>query len=606
MKMKEPRLDESLNDILTATGGVFTIELRAQGGTSVTIVDKRGQTIADNNDVMRVLNMNSFLTKEKTKVLKEAQKGTVVRILWAIKEYVRGQPNIQLPEEIPASMRDIISKMQTVLQILKTNLDQIGDYTAAADSTERAIKDYLVLTNLRIRNAIVNYLVGKLTDRENAGTINTSLRERKVPIWVYTKLTSQKLNLSQKGYEFKSILFPKDPSKGLCFSFSEIRDEDFVRAQGTFLIRACFTVAKFMRDNDFISSFCNIEDVTNEETMKTLANVPVMLPEPQIDAKILIDNLADQGIRQYSWPVGYAISPKDNLQFLGTVFKRAAVVALVKPQYKVSLIERLFPGFAYDAANRTDNIYQQLKKTPIEGIPFACSVLYGAVNNFNREANYRLTLQDLLIDVLEISPDDTTRRLTVRRLLTIDRDGQFTAGLPNWEVPPTVGFDVEADKWGPIATAANTVDTKNLGVIDLDQSTRTATGKKKEKKVSIIRQTVVNRTLLTSEAKKVLVLLASIHYKALVPTLGEYFRSFLTTDTQSAVARLMYARIAAVLAKPEKLGKKDLADLLDLEAVAAMGDTFGDDFEKEESDDDDDDDDDDDNENDVPDEAVVS
>jgi len=606
-KMKDPRLDESLNDILTATGGVLTIELRAQGGSSVTIVDKKSEVIADNNDIMRVLNMNSFLTKEKSKVLKESQKGSVVRVLWAIKEYVRGQPHMQLPEEIPLAMRDIISKMQVTLQVLKTNLDQVSNYQAAPESTEKAIKDYLVLTNLRIRNAIVNYLVRKLTlDKEVAGTINTALRERKVPFWVYTKLTSQKLNLSQKGYEFKSILFPKDPSKGICFSFAEIRDEEFINAQGSFLIRASFVAAKFMRDNDFIMSFCNVQDVTDEETMKVLANVPVLLPEPQIDSQGLIDNLADQGIRQYSWPVGYAISPKDNLQFLGTVFKRASVVALVKPQYKIRLIEQVFPGFTYDAANRTANVFQQLKAGSEGGIPFACSILYGATNSFNREAGYRTAMFELLVSILEISSTDVARRALIRRTLTIRANGEFEAGFPNWEIHPSVGFDAETDKWGPIATAANTIDPKNIGVVDLDQSTRASAGKKKEKKVSLMRQTVANRTLLSSEAKRVLVLLVSLKYKALVPTLEEYFRSFLTVSVQTSVARLMYARIAAILAKPARLGKKDLADLLDLDAVAAMGDTFIDDFEKEDTDENSDDDPVDESDDEIPPDLVVS
>jgi hypothetical protein len=585
MKMKEPRLDESLNDVLTATGGVLTLEFRAQSGSSTTIVDKRGETIADNNDVMRILTMNSFLTKEKSKVLKESAKGSVVRILWAIKEYAAGLEGISVPEEIPASMRDIISKMQTVLQILKANMDQVSDYQPpAGGSLETSIKNHLVLTNVRIRNGIVNYLVKKLTDKDNAGTINAALRERKVPIWVYSKLTSQKLNLSQKGYEFKSIYYPKDPSKGICLSFSEIRDNEFIRAQGGLLIRACFVAQKFMCDNEFVQSFCNIEDVTNEETMKTLANVPVLLPEPSIDAKNLVEQLADQGIRQYSWPVGYAISPKDNLQYLGTVFKRAAVVALVRPQYKSPLIEKLFPGFVYDPANRTANIFQQLKASPIEGLAFVGDVFYGGIARYNHVAENRLAVFDLLADILEISPSDNDRRTLIRKVLTIDRDGEFSAGLPNWAVEPALGFSTEADKWGTIATAANTVDVRNLGIIELDQSTRPQAGKKKEKKVSIIRETVANRTLLTAETKKVLILLASLKYKALIPTLESFFRAFLSTAVQAAVARLMYARIAAVLAKPAKLGKKDLADLLDLDAVSALGDTLGDDLDKEASD----------------------
>jgi hypothetical protein len=567
----------------------------------VSIRNRKDETIADNGDVMRILGMNSYLTKEKSKVLKESGKTTIIRVLWALKEHVAGQPNMAVPHDIPTGMRDIVQKMQLLLQSLKANMDQVAK-TEDLSAPDQRLKDYLSHTSVRIRNAVTSYLVGKLTNYEVAESLNIKLFERRVPIWVFSKLTGQKLNLSQKGFEFRHILFPKDPSKGLCLSFKEIRDLGFVRAQGETILRAAYLAHVFMSENIFISSFCNVEDVEDEETMKLLANVPVLIPEPEMDYEKLKSNLAEQGLRQYSWPVGYAVSSKDNLQFLGTVFKRASVVAITRPQYQVLLIESLFAGFTYDANNRAANIFQQLKTTG--DTSFRANVISGIATRFDLSQDARKAVRDLLVAILEISPQDNFRLALVDTTLRITHAGDFITGTISWVIPAQDHFDLEHDTWGPISAAANAVDVANPAVVAFNQSVTPQTGPKKEKKTSLMRETVQVRTILTTEALKVLRLTKSLHYGALIPVLTKFFQAFLTQAIQAQVAQLMLARMAAVLAKPAKLARNDLVDILDLDAVTALTVTLGDDtIEAEDLTDDENGEDED--EDDVPAEEVV-
>jgi len=604
-KVKESRLDDSLNDILTSVGGSLNLEFAAQGGTTITIKDRRDDTLADNTDVMRIMNMNSYLTKEKAKVIKESGKTTIVRALWAIKEYVNGLEGIHVQENLPVGIRDIVQKMQAILLNLKANYDQVVAQTDLTEM-ETAIKGYLDIVNVRIRNAVVKHLVAKFANYEEAASLNEKLFEEKVPIWVFSKLTGQKMNLSQKGFEFVNILFPKDPAKGMCLSFREIRDLNFLRAQGPYILSGTYFAHLFMADNEFVQSFCNIQDVTDAETMKTLANVPILVTKPGVTVGELTDRLAEQGVRQYSWPVGYAVSPKDNLQFLGTLFKRASVVALTRPQLQVDLIQSLFPGFTYDTNNRAANIFQQLKtQAQEEGrVSLSSTVLSGGVNHYNNSPVSRCVVRSLLLTILDIAPGDETRVNIVSRILHIEENGTFTPAAYRYAKPVPEGFTLGTDTWGPISVAANSVDVRNDQVVAFNEATKQKVSVKAEKKVSLARQTAQTRTLITAEAKSVLALTKALKYRALVPVLESFFCSFLTQKVQSAVARLMLARMDQVLAKPIKLTRKDISDILDVGALDDLGDTLGFEDDSESEGEDEIGPGDDENDNDVPDTEV--
>jgi len=557
-KFEKASMNPDLGTVMNKTNSRLHIEVGAAGAPSYNLWDSAGKVVADKADILRIQTMGSNITKERKQALGEE---VGLRTRATIAAFV--QKGAEIGRPIPMFHKGFLPvyrSVNTQYDILARNNEAIEAHQTKDPGAE-TVRKALIEMGRRTSSAIGEYMYHRATlgEEETPLKLNHFLRVRFVPVYFYNRLTGAIVNTSAPGFDIKTLVFPKDPTKGFYLTFREIREigmEQNLLGLGS---GSNWTIA-MARNDKLIRAMCNLAGtakLTDFEEKNSLgsklANTAFFMVPPRgmYDYKEVVNYLAKNGSRGVVWNSGVTTAPTDLLKYYGTIAKRMFYALLPRPAIKVGLIEELFSGFSYDNEKEEKDVFVQLKSwagarnigltrwgdiftdpTNIEGSPLVLKVFCDVVG-------VPLTENPIAI--------------------------QFTKMVSKGLIPLQRG-EIGIDP--PLFT-----EVKNLAVTlrdtrsDLDRiiGDRISLGSFKKKDPSKLRSGVNERSLLSGSAKQAITMLIDRGYNALASRLRVWFRLFLDESVQSAVAELFIARMDSFLATPLTLSREERSGFIELD-----------------------------------------
>jgi len=529
---------------MVKTDSKLSIEFNSQGGTEYVLKDRSDNTVADKADISRIQTMGSFITKERKQALGEevttGVKFTMAAFVQKAEEI--GEPIGQFHKSFVATYRVVNQQYQT----LGKNITAIESFRPVNTGGE-LIKNALIEFGRRASAAMGKYMFHRanLSENQTPEKLNAFLFREHVPIYVYTKMITP-INVAVAGFDIRTVLFPKDPTKGLYLTFKEISNHEF-KHDLMGIAQASELVYRLADDDVLIRAMTNLSDnadIRNFDTVGTvaakMAGTPFYLlpPEGCVDIPDVINYLAKNGVRGVVWNSGSVQSPTEFLKFYGTVAKRMYYAFLVKPQQKVTLIQRMFPGFIYqqDLEDQRD-IFVQLKAW--SGTPNATPLWFTKVDTWERINAHRAIVNAVFNDVVAVQADHGIAlrfaELTTEASYARIRKGVATAEAPLMNEVKNLSLELRSQRRDPDALIGGRI-TSGLS------------SKKKEAKTN--KAGLSERSTVSPAAVRVLRKLTDRGFSAVAIKLRQWFRLFLDEKVQAAVADVLAARLDSFLDEP--------------------------------------------------------
>ncbi|KAI0995949.1 hypothetical protein K3495_g12233 [Podosphaera aphanis] len=322
------QMNADMSAVLSKTGSTLHVEIQPGGKGTITVQHK-GAVMADALDVQRMLTLGSFINNERKAVLKESVAGKAMKfiaVLMKADEVAKTDQSAKI-ERVDPTFTDAYRAVRAQLDTLNANLALVSEVPAStgANFTARA---HLCESGRRIYFAAAKFLAHRLKMKsasEENRKFNEFLLEERVPIWVFNRLTGQKLQIGAKDFEYRRLYFPKDPTKGFYLTFQDIISEPLRDNQGP-ILRSMRPFGGMLTEA-FVKGFCgipaswDIKDFTNESEAKVLRNVPILIP-PTADMYTVDEiflTIGKSGDKGLPWNSGGSSTPQDLLKFLGTV-----------------------------------------------------------------------------------------------------------------------------------------------------------------------------------------------------------------------------------------------------------------------------------------------
>jgi hypothetical protein len=552
-KMTEARMEPDLSTILTKSEGELLITLGANGKGNYKVVQKGGSVIGDAADVLKVQTLGTFINDERKAVLKTSVSMNTKKFLAAIVAQGSGEEATFAPVTMfPKSFLDAFRSIYNQMDILSANAQAVSALTTIGDANA-LVKNHLVESAARIRQAIGAYVQyrASLSDDMTPQKLNVKLFLANVLSWVFTKLTSQKLTLGGKDFEFRRVYFPKDPVKGLSLTWSEWTTDTMRNSQGG-ILHGMETLGG-MWGKDLVAAFLSVPDwdLGNFDTgapARVLMNVPMMIVpfDGAMTASECYTALGRSGDRGMAWNSGNTITPQDTLKFLGTVPKRVFLGLVQKPAFKLPMLRKIFPAATLDA-NEQGGIYArvatQAKERNYEGDHWF------QFSNAKADGNAPLTarLKELLLDIVDVEHDPVLKALV---------QGSVDLG----EVVRRGKSGDSVDNWASLVQRKEGLKTSEVDTLTGGKVDPTWFNRKKRVKQLDLRSA---RTPLGSKGHALVADLRAKRYTDLALRVEDWLRSFLTLELQGPVAEVIHARLDASLSRPVEYDKSDRAGYLD-------------------------------------------
>jgi len=555
-RMTQARLAPDMATVLTKTSAELAITIQPNGKGNFTI-NSSGQVIGDSADVQKVQSLGTFINDERKSIVKTSvsamAKKTIAALVMVSKEQAFADQVPHPISRIDKAFVDIFRTVSAQADMLESNLQHVTQVEAIG-SVNEGVRNHLIESGKRIRESLGSYLLyrGGLAEGDEPRKLNDFLLEAKVIGWVFARLTSQKLQLGGKDFEFRKVYFPKDPTKGICLSYRELKDKSLVENQGGILVN--MSVFRGIWNDEVVRSICGIPkewDLTDfTGPSKVLSNVPfLVVPSPgAVTSEEHFSLLAKEGDRGLAWNVGNTVNPQDILRYLGTIPKRVTYGFIGKARFSAPWYEVLFPGFKFDAAvidRDGRSVFAQLQSQFRAGK--VQSEFFTHSRGEGGYAKARSLMPPLILNVMDMPSDNDVAKDLIKHV------GADMKAIPNGETQAT------ADSWAAIMTRRQMTDelcasTLN-GVLAVNLDPRS-----KDVKMGDVRMArsglSPNGALLLREFKR-------RGYHTLAARIDQWLRSFLTTALQAAVAEVIAARLEASLATPIKFDRGDTTVFLE-------------------------------------------
>ncbi|RKF56216.1 putative Bgh-specific protein [Erysiphe neolycopersici] len=549
-RLRWAQVSPDISEILSSTQSRLVIDV-GPGRTENITLRNNNECIADSSDIQRISTLGSFINGERKAILKESISGEALKFIAALVRKTKSTDGEI--KKIDDSFLSIYRVVRAQLKILIDNVQSI-EATEATGSGNVLVRNHLLETARRIYVAMSKFLVhrapAKASSEENR-KINEFLLETRTMVWVFNKLTAQRLQIGGKDFEYRRLYFPRDPTKGISIQYCEIFNNE-LRENQIGLLESMKPYYGIL-SNNFLRMFCAVPknwdmyDLSESSPAKVLKNVPIMIiPDlSAYTAEEIYQTLGKFGDRGFAWNSGATSSPQDMLRFLGTVPKRMAFGAFVRPLLKVELLQKIFPSFIYNS-NDSDNrgIYGQL---------LVASKTAGFNNSFLQVTRVLAKEEALasFVEALKVSLEIFDVRLT-----------QFIDAV--YKAPAiifTPGTGVTTDnlisQLEKISQVLSVEEAKQILKGSMFISTR-----KKIKDTDFIRMA---RSVLAPESEAFLKKLGSLGYHCLKPRVEFYLRAFLTETVQKAVVKEMASKFEVDVAKPIVYDKDDFSLVVDFE-----------------------------------------
>lgn len=552
-KFTQAKLGPDMATVLTKSSAELNITIQPNGKGNFTINSATHGVIGDSADVQKIQVLGSFINDERKALLKASVSSGAKRSIAAIVS-LSNDKNMAMHIDRPITKLDkgfvdVYRMAQIQAEMLEGNLEAISGCRATGPANEM-VKNHLLETGLRIQDAIGQYLFyrGGLTSEETPQKLDSFLRNGRIMSWVFTRLCTQKLNLGGQDFEFRKVYFPKDPTKGLSITFSELQTDDLCNNQGG-VLTGCEPFIGLWKDATM--TLCgipnwNLHDFSPSAPARILANVPLMVvPFPgavTVEEKLLI--LAKDGERGLPWSVGNTISPQEVLRFLGTVPKRIAYGFMGRSRFAASILQTVFTGFVADNSvveKDTRSVFSQLA-TQVKAGTANSKFLDTVVSEGELTAEQRVTLSEIVALVLEVPIGSyflTTLNAAIR---------QGHRKILVGETSST------SNLWGLVKTRRSVLSDEQVNAVLSDVLDASLIPKTKTPKGDGVRMA---RSSLSPAGSELIARMKTAKYSALAARMDVWLRSFLTTKLQGAVAEIVMARLEASLANPVVFNAKD-------------------------------------------------
>lgn len=547
------RMAPDMSTVLTKTSSELTVNIAANGKGNFTI-SQQGNVLGDAQDVQKVQTLGTFINDERKSVLKSSVSKNTTKTLAAIVQASReGQYQELVPRpitKINKSFVDIFRSVENAAGIIAANLEAIASAHCEGEANT-SVRNHLIESANRSKEAIGKFLfyrAGISGEEANPRKLNDFLIEGNVINWVYTRLSTQKLLLGGKDFEFRRVYFPKDITKGLILSYEEFKKHDLVDNQGV-ILTGLRNLASIWSD-PVVRAVCGIPDWDLENfgadsPARVLKNVPLMVvPFPgatSVEENISV--LARSGDRGLPFSVGNTLTPQDFLKFLGTVPKRTFHALVPHPAMRSNVLETIFDGFTYDRTNQERRgLYAQLHAWSKE--PGANLTWFDAIVHQDGSRDTEPLVQvirriwESLLDCGGNRAITDPLRAAAREFVPISR-GETAANVDLWSVFLTLKGNMPEGRASEILA----------GIVDVDLNPR-----RKDAKDDGVRTA---RSPLSPAGTSLVEDLRRKGYAELSRRVGAWLRSFLTATVQSAVADVMHARLEASLANPVAYDSRD-------------------------------------------------
>lgn len=540
------RLEQDLSTVLKKAGAELEIIIRSNGRGNYRVVRYgHGEVLGDSTDVQRVNSgLLNFINDERKSILKESVSGKTRATFAGI---VALSKEKRYEEFVPRPIRtfnkgfvDVFRCISAQLDMLSNNLELIASVPSVGAANDM-VRNHLIETAKRTKTALAKYLVYKagMGEDDAPQRLNDFLLTEEAMVWVFTRLTSQKMQLGGKDFEYRRVYFPRDPTKGLSLTFQELRSSTVTESQVGVLAgmkgTAGFNASEFIRGFTGIPRDWDLQKYGPDDPARVLKNVPWMVVPfaGAVTVEEVFAALGRTNDKGFSWNVGDTVSIPDIVKFLGTIQKRMFYVVLPRPSTKAGLISKVFPGFVYDRS-RADKrpVYTQLlawsKETGSDASWFA------KVQGPTRNVAASNTVGEFATTILGVA--DTTLVALVATAKVVTNRG-FDSGETR----------IDPDFWSEISTLRGAmtkqqVDDHLAGILDA-----ALVASKKQKDVDWVR---LARSPLSGSGKVLLVALKQKGYSALSVRVEVWLRSFLTGHLQGTVAEVIHANLDAFLANP--------------------------------------------------------
>jgi len=558
--------------VLTKTSAELNVNIQANGKGNFS-VNSGGRTIGDSSDIQKIQSLGSFINDERKAIVKTSvtaiAKKTIAAIVLVSRDNAFADQVPRPITRIDKSFVDVFRTVSAQAEMLNANLQQITQ-TEANGGANELVRNHLIETGARIREALGMYLLyrGGIAEADEPRKLNSFLEGNDVLSWVFNRLSSQKLQLGSRDFEYRKIYFPKDPTKGIQVTLKELKTDSILQNQGGILVN--MSVYRGLWSDESIRAICGVPDDwdlnTFEGPSKVLSNVPIMVvPFPHA---VLVEEhltiLAQNGDRGLPWNVGNTITPQDTMKFLGTVPKRISYGFLGRPRYVAPWFETFFTGFVFDRSvieKEGRSVFSQLLSQFRAGT--IQSNFFADVRGESGYARARAVIPPLVLAVMDMPADNDLARNTVRVLST----GMLAIG----------GGEIAArtDAWAAFISRRDMDDNRCNeilnGILSVNLEQRS-----KGVKPGDIRSA---RSQLSPQGALLLREFRRRGYITLSTRVDQWMRSFLTSELQGAVAEIVSARLEASLATPIQYGRGDTAVYLEPAEFAGDEDVPEDDEE---------------------------
>jgi hypothetical protein len=557
-RFERANLNQDLSTIMTKTDSKMSIEINAQSNIGYSLVNKQGNTVADKADIKRIQTMSASITKERKAALGEEIGAMTKFTLAAFVQKSNELADLQAIQRFNKGFVGVYRTVNTQYQTITKNLNAIESLTTQAGGTDE-VKNIIIEMGRRISIAVGKYLIHRanLAEDATAEKLNKFLFSEHVPIWLFTKLSAALISTTAQGFDIRHVLFPKDPSKGVFLTFKEIRSVEF-RNDLMGLLAGSQHLIKLATNDVLIRLMINLPETTGLDNFDEansvaakMANTPFFVVpfEGAVETSEVFNFLAKNGVRGVTWASGTVLTPPDLLKFYGTISKRMFYALVVRPQTKATLLGDMFPGFAYDPASDTKDIFVQLKAWSI--VPGNDPLWFARMRGWATNDPSNVTKRKVFNDVVMVATDHaiaTAHRGLFNEEAIALHSGTVTGG-------PLLFTEV---KNMALSMRERRVDA------DIIIGDRISFSLMKKAKVPANnRAGIQERSRLSEDARIALAELRSRGYSALAIRMQVWFRLFLDENVQNAVATVFLARLESFLDTPLETTREERQAIMD-------------------------------------------
>lgn len=563
--MKKAQVQPDLSTVLTTTGSRLTLELSANGAMTMEARTPTGTVLADEADIRRILSLNSSFTKERKEAAKAELGPAVLSNMAAIVEIVESES--RSIKTLPKQYVEVYRSVATGTQFLNKNLVLLNGLNL--HGSELACKTLLIGFCHRALDAIGKFLIhrAEVQEHETPQKLNYYIRSAKCPAYFFNKLSTELINSSTPDFNIISLVWPTDPSKGFYLTYREIVEQKMQNFCGD--LTSSWSIIDLLLQDDSLRVFLNtskMEDLTAFDDATKLgskvAGVPFMVP---IAAEFFRPSsffgfLAKNGCRGIQWKAGSTLTPQDNLKFLGTVAKRVQYFSVTNPTAWVESMGIAFPEFHYDKTRLEEDIFVQLKRWSIQpnvlhtwhlvqNMPSWTKDLKCPINVAKMDKDTTAIVRSLIKSVLSPGPGTEADKVLSALIGQMEKFGY---------APTSFGPGMTLDEIKRRALILKQDQPKVRKILEGKfQIPKNLLGQKKKDERLEKNAGMVERTILSPEAKAVVRSIKASSMEMLAKRMNAWFRQFLRVETQVAVANVLAARLESFMLTPVSLSKEE-------------------------------------------------